>query len=104
MPLPDGVPFTSACIVGCGVMTGFGSAVNAAKVEPGSSVVVLGCGGVGLNVIQGARGQRRRRASSPSTRRPTGARWRTRFGATDVLEPDAGDDDLAGVAADGAGR
>lgn len=49
------IPFSSAAIVGCGVMTGYGSAVNAAKVEQGSSVVVIGCGGVGLNVIQGAR-------------------------------------------------
>ena len=49
------IPFSSACIVGCGVMTGYGSVVNAARVQPGSSVVVLGVGGVGLNVIQGAR-------------------------------------------------
>ena len=49
------MPFSSAAIVGCGVMTGFGSVVNAAKVKAGSSVVVLGTGGVGLNVIQGAR-------------------------------------------------
>lgn len=49
------MPFTSAAIVGCGVMTGLGSVLNAAKVHPGSSVVVLGTGGVGLNVIQGAR-------------------------------------------------
>jgi S-(hydroxymethyl)glutathione dehydrogenase/alcohol dehydrogenase len=49
------IPFPSACIIGCGVMTGYGSAVNAAKVKPGSSVVVIGAGGVGLNVIQGAR-------------------------------------------------
>lgn len=48
------IPFPSAAILGCGVMTGFGSAVNAAKVEKGSSVVVLGAGGVGLSVIQGA--------------------------------------------------
>jgi Zn-dependent alcohol dehydrogenase len=54
-PLPPGVPFISACIVGCGVMTGFGSAVNIAKVAAGSSVAVIGCGGVGLNIIQGAR-------------------------------------------------
>ena len=53
--LPAQVPFASACIVGCGVMTGFGSAVNVAKVAAGSSVVVIGCGGVGLNIIQGAR-------------------------------------------------
>jgi S-(hydroxymethyl)glutathione dehydrogenase/alcohol dehydrogenase len=48
------IPFTSAAILGCGVMTGFGSVVNAAKVEKGSSVAVLGTGGVGLSVIQGA--------------------------------------------------
>ena len=49
------MPMTSAAIVGCGVMTGFGSVVNVAKVKAGESVVVLGTGGVGLNVIQGAR-------------------------------------------------
>jgi S-(hydroxymethyl)glutathione dehydrogenase/alcohol dehydrogenase len=49
------MPFPSASIVGCGVMTGYGSVVNAAKVKPGTSVAVLGTGGVGLNVIQGAR-------------------------------------------------
>lgn len=49
------MPFSSAAIVGCGVMTGYGSVVNAAKVKAGTSVVVLGTGGVGLNVIQGAR-------------------------------------------------
>jgi S-(hydroxymethyl)glutathione dehydrogenase/alcohol dehydrogenase len=54
-PLTVEMPFTSACIIGCGVMTGFGSAANVAKIEPGSSVVVIGSGGVGLNVIQGAR-------------------------------------------------
>jgi S-(hydroxymethyl)glutathione dehydrogenase/alcohol dehydrogenase len=47
--------FPAASIISCGVMTGYGSVVNAAKVKPGSSVVVLGTGGVGLNVIQGAR-------------------------------------------------
>ena len=53
--LADGIPFSSACILGCGVMTGVGSVTNAAKLTPGSSAVVLGTGGVGLNVIQGAR-------------------------------------------------
>ena len=48
------IPFASAAILGCGVMTGFGSVVNAAKVQKGSSVAVLGTGGVGLSVIQGA--------------------------------------------------
>lgn len=48
------IPFASACILGCGVMTGFGSVIHAARVEEHSSVVVLGTGGVGLSVIQGA--------------------------------------------------
>lgn len=47
--------FKAASIISCGVMTGFGSVVNVARVKPGSSVVVIGAGGVGLNVIQGAR-------------------------------------------------
>jgi S-(hydroxymethyl)glutathione dehydrogenase/alcohol dehydrogenase len=47
--------FAAASIIGCGVMTGYGSVVNAAKVRRGSSVVVIGAGGVGLNVIQAAK-------------------------------------------------
>lgn len=54
VPMHAEIPFMSAAILGCGVMTGFGSVVNAARVEKGSSVVVLGTGGVGLSVIQGA--------------------------------------------------
>lgn len=53
--MPPSIPFASACIMGCGVMTGYGSAVNVARVSPGSAVAVLGAGGVGLNVIQGCR-------------------------------------------------
>jgi S-(hydroxymethyl)glutathione dehydrogenase/alcohol dehydrogenase len=49
------IPFDVGSIMGCGVMTGVGSVLNVAKVTEGSSVVVLGTGGVGLNVIQGAR-------------------------------------------------
>jgi NDMA-dependent alcohol dehydrogenase len=48
-------PFEAACLVGCGVTGGFGAAVNRARVTPGSSVLVIGVGGVGMNVIQGAR-------------------------------------------------
>jgi S-(hydroxymethyl)glutathione dehydrogenase/alcohol dehydrogenase len=48
------MPLDIACLVGCAVMTGVGAVVNTAKVTPGSSVVVIGCGGIGLNVIQGA--------------------------------------------------
>jgi len=51
--IPESVPLDRACLVGCGVMTGVGAAINTARVEPGASAVVIGCGGVGLNVIQG---------------------------------------------------
>ena len=54
-PLPADLAVDLACILGCAVMTGVGSAINVAAVAPGASVAVLGCGGVGLNVIQGAR-------------------------------------------------
>ena len=53
--VPKELPFDRACIIGCGVMTGVGAAVRKAKVAPGSSVVVIGCGAVGLNVLQGAK-------------------------------------------------
>ncbi len=49
------MPFDAAALIGCGVMTGVGAVINAAKVEPGSSVIVIGCGGVGISAIQGAR-------------------------------------------------
>jgi S-(hydroxymethyl)glutathione dehydrogenase/alcohol dehydrogenase len=48
-------PFDKVCYIGCGVTTGVGAVINTAKVEPGSNVVVFGLGGIGLNVIQGAR-------------------------------------------------
>ncbi|MEP7204406.1 MAG: Zn-dependent alcohol dehydrogenase [Ilumatobacteraceae bacterium] len=48
------VPLELACILGCAVVTGLGAALNTANVQPGDSVAVIGCGGVGLNVIQGA--------------------------------------------------
>lgn len=50
----DDIPLDRACFVGCGTMTGVGAAINTAKVQPGSKVAVIGCGGVGLNVVQGA--------------------------------------------------
>jgi S-(hydroxymethyl)glutathione dehydrogenase / alcohol dehydrogenase len=54
VPIPDGVPDTSACLIACAVMTGYGAAVRDAGIAPGASVVVLGAGGVGLNAVQGA--------------------------------------------------
>jgi S-(hydroxymethyl)glutathione dehydrogenase/alcohol dehydrogenase len=53
--IPDDIPFTAACLIGCGVLTGAGAALNRANIQPGQSVAVFGIGGIGLNVIQGAR-------------------------------------------------
>ncbi len=53
--VPKEIPFDRACLIGCGVMTGVGAAVRLARVEPGASVAVIGCGAVGLNAVQGAR-------------------------------------------------
>lgn len=52
--IPEEMAFDRASLLGCAVTTGVGAAINTAKVQPGSSVVVIGCGGVGLNVIQGS--------------------------------------------------
>ncbi|HKS92035.1 MAG TPA: Zn-dependent alcohol dehydrogenase [Tepidiformaceae bacterium] len=52
--VPDGVPLEVACLVGCSVMTGVGAVSNTAKIPVGSTVAVIGAGGVGLNIIQGA--------------------------------------------------
>lgn len=51
----EDAPFDKVCYIGCGVTTGIGAVIRTAKVEPGSKVVVFGLGGIGLNVIQGAR-------------------------------------------------
>ena len=51
----EDAPFDKVCYIGCGVTTGIGAVINTAKVQPGDNVVVFGLGGIGLNVIQGAR-------------------------------------------------
>jgi S-(hydroxymethyl)glutathione dehydrogenase/alcohol dehydrogenase len=78
------IPFDRAALVGCGVMTGVGAAIKTAKVKPGSSVAVFGCGGVGLSVIQGARlaGAGRIFAVDLSDNKLTLAK---EFGATDIV-------------------
>jgi S-(hydroxymethyl)glutathione dehydrogenase/alcohol dehydrogenase len=55
VPIPADVPFDVASLIGCGVVTGLGAVVNGARVTPGSSVAVFGCGGIGMSAIQGAR-------------------------------------------------
>lgn len=53
--IPEDIPLTSAALIGCGVLTGVGAVLNRARVDRGDTVVVIGTGGIGLNVIQGAR-------------------------------------------------
>jgi len=52
--VPDDVPLEVACLLGCGVGTGWGSAVNSGQVQPGHTVIVMGIGGIGINAVQGA--------------------------------------------------
>jgi S-(hydroxymethyl)glutathione dehydrogenase/alcohol dehydrogenase len=85
------IPFDRAALVGCAVTTGVGAVFNTAKVVPGSSVAVFGCGGVGLNVIQGARiaGAQRIIAIDAVEAKLEMAK---KFGATDVLAAKPGED------------
>src|SRR5207237_4161963 len=53
--IPDDIDMKVAALIGCGVLTGVGAALNTADIKKGDTVAVVGCGGVGLNVIQGAR-------------------------------------------------
>jgi S-(hydroxymethyl)glutathione dehydrogenase/alcohol dehydrogenase len=55
IPIEHDIPFDYAALLGCGIPTGVGAVINTARVQPGSSVAVVGCGGVGLAAIQGAR-------------------------------------------------
>ncbi|MCB5182151.1 Zn-dependent alcohol dehydrogenase [Streptomyces antimicrobicus] len=88
IPIPDDLPYDIAALIGCGVTTGLGAAVNTAKVEAGSSVAVIGCGGVGISVIQGAKVQGAAQivAVDPVASRREAA---LRFGATEGVAPEA---------------
>ncbi len=99
LPLPADVPFEVGAILGCAVMTGFGSAVNAAKVTAGSSVVVLGCGGVGLSTILGALHQGATRLIAIDVN-PQRLAMAEQFGATEILLADRSDTGLQLAAAE----
>jgi S-(hydroxymethyl)glutathione dehydrogenase/alcohol dehydrogenase len=88
VPIPADVPYDVAALIGCGVTTGVGAALNTAKVVPGSSVVVFGCGGVGIAAIQGARiaGAAEIVAVDAVASKLDDAK---RFGATHAVEPGA---------------
>jgi Zn-dependent alcohol dehydrogenase len=79
-------PLEILCVIGCAVQTGVGAVLNTARVEAGATVLVLGLGGIGLSVVQGARiaGATRILASDPVASRRAAARA---FGATDLLDP-----------------
>ena len=87
---PD-APFDTSCYIGCGVTTGVGAVVNTAKVEPGATVIVFGLGGIGLNVIQGAKFAGAARIVGVDIN-PDREEWGRKFGMTDFVNPkDVGD-------------
>lgn len=90
VPIPADIPFTSACLIGCGVVTGVGAVFNRARVRPGETAAVFGVGGVGLNVVQGLRIAGATRIVAVDT---VGEKEElsTRFGATDFVDASAGD-------------
>jgi S-(hydroxymethyl)glutathione dehydrogenase / alcohol dehydrogenase len=89
----EDAPFDKVCYIGCGVTTGIGAVVNTAKVEPGANVVVFGLGGIGLNVVQGARlvGANRIIGVDLNPKREALAR---KFGMTHFVNPKEVKDDL----------
>ncbi|MEU2282063.1 Zn-dependent alcohol dehydrogenase [Streptomyces sp. NPDC013178] len=97
--IPEDVPLPSAALIGCGVLTGVGAVLNRARVEYGQSVVVIGTGGIGLNVLQGARiaGALRIVAVDANPAKEAVAR---RFGATDFLTSTQGVRELLPTGAD----
>ncbi|GGH42332.1 zinc-binding dehydrogenase [Microbacterium album] len=85
--VPRELPFHVACLLGCGVATGLGAALHSARVGPGDTVLVIGCGGVGLNVVQGARLAGARRIIAVD-RNPAALALATELGATEALQAD----------------
>lgn len=83
--LPEGMPLDVAAVLGCAVLTGIGSVTDGAQVRPGCTVVVVGCGGVGLNVVQGARLVGAARIIAVDLN-PAKLELAHSFGATDTVE------------------
>lgn len=99
--IPRDIPLESAALIGCGVLTGVGAVLNRARVDRGDSVVVIGTGGIGLNVLQGARlaGALRIVAVDANPGKEEMAR---QFGATDFLTSTEGVRDILPTGADHA--
>jgi len=82
--MPKEMPLDKACLIACGVITGVGAAMNTTPVFPGSRVAVIGCGGVGLSVIQGARLMNARQIIAVDIN-PVKLEWAKKFGATHTV-------------------
>lgn len=83
--MPKEMPLDKACLLACGVVTGVGATMNTTKVWPGSRVAVIGCGGVGLSVIQGARIAHAKQIIAVDVN-PTKLEWARSFGATHTVD------------------
>ncbi|MGZ8613692.1 MAG: alcohol dehydrogenase catalytic domain-containing protein [Actinomycetota bacterium] len=90
VPMPDALALSRACLLGCGVSTGIGAAVQTAKVGPGATVAVIGLGGIGLAALQGARVAGATRLIAVDVV-PAKLEWAVGFGATDTVDASAGD-------------
>ena len=86
-------PFNSACYVGCGVTTGVGAVTNTAKVEPGDNVIIFGLGGIGLNVLQGAKMAGANMIVGVDIN-PAREEWGTKFGMTHFVNPEIVEGDI----------
>ena len=92
----EDAPFEKVCYIGCGVTTGLGAVMNTAKVEPGANVAVFGLGGIGLNVIQGARIAGADRIIGVDLN-PDKRELAEKFGMTDFVNPQDVDDAVAAI-------
>lgn len=88
--MPSSMPLDRACLIACGVITGVGATMNTTPVFPGSRVAVIGCGGVGLSVIQGAKLMHARQIIAVDVN-PTKLEWARNFGATHTVDASQGD-------------
>ena len=95
--MPAEMPLDKACLIACGVVTGVGATMNTVKVFPGATVAVVGCGGVGLSVIQGAKIANAKQIIAVDVN-PTKLEWAKEFGATHTVNAkDVGGDPVATV-------
>lgn len=88
--MPPEMPLDKACLIACGVVTGVGATLNTTPIFAGARVAVIGCGGVGLSVIQGARLAHARQIIGVDIA-PTKLEWAQKFGATHVVNAKDGD-------------